>query len=94
VTVPATFSLVLTISAALLGLRRKLCLVCSRRAVVTAIWRRFSFSKALPRRPSIYGVVDIVEAFRRSAWLDGAWAFVALGVCLFPVFGDKDTCSL
>jgi hypothetical protein len=41
VVVPATFFMVLAIIVALLGLRRKLCLDCSRR-VVAAIRRRFS----------------------------------------------------
>lgn len=73
----------LEIVTALLGLRRKLCLDCSRRAVTT-FRRRFSL---LSRRPSIWVFVGNVEAFRHSAWLGGAWVFVALGVCLPPVFG-------
>jgi hypothetical protein len=73
----------LEIFTALLGLRRKLCLDCSRRAATT-FRRRFSL---LSRRPSIWVFVGNVEAFRHSAWLGGAWVFVALDVCLPPVFG-------
>jgi hypothetical protein len=65
VVVPAGFSLVLVISIALLGLRRKLFLVGSRR-VATAFRRHFSFLKVLPRRPSVCMVVSGMEAFRRS----------------------------
>jgi hypothetical protein len=53
----------------------------------------FFFLKALPRRPPVCVVVSVVEAFRHSAWLGGAWAFVALGVYLLPMFGDVDHCS-
>jgi hypothetical protein len=70
--VPTTFSMVLAIIVALLGLRRKLCLDCSRRAATT-IRLRFSFLKALSRRPSICVIVGKVEAFRHSALLGGVW---------------------
>jgi hypothetical protein len=53
--VPAAFSIVLAITTALLGLRRKLCLDCYGRAA--AIQRHFSFLKALSRRSSICVVV-------------------------------------
>ncbi|KAL5663463.1 hypothetical protein ACJX0J_023571, partial [Zea mays] len=59
------------------GLRRKLCLVCTRRAA-TAFRRRFSFLKARPRRPLVCVFVGVVEALRHSAWLGGVGTFVAL----------------
>jgi hypothetical protein len=89
---PSAFFLVLAIYTALLGLRRKLCLVCTRRATTT-FRRRFSFLKARPRRPPVCVFVRVVEALRHSAWLDGVRAFVALGVCSLPEFGVVDLCS-
>ncbi|AQK73284.1 Homeodomain-like superfamily protein [Zea mays] len=103
----SAFFLVLAIYTALLGLQRKLCLVCTRRAATT-FRRRFSFLKVRPRRPAVCVFVRVVEALRRSAWLNGvrvvealrhsAWldgvrAFVALGVCSLPEFDVVDLCS-
>jgi hypothetical protein len=76
---PSAFFLVLAINAAMLGLRRKLCLVCSRWAAA-AVRRLFSFLKAQPKRPPNCVVVGVVEVFRHFAWLDGVWAFVAIVV--------------
>jgi hypothetical protein len=89
---PSAFSLVLAIYAALLGLRRKLCLVGTRWAA-TAFRYRFSFLKARPRRPPVCVFVGVVEALRHFAWLGGVGATVALGVCLLPEFGVVDLCS-
>jgi hypothetical protein len=74
------------------GLRRKLCLVGTRRAATT-FRCRFSFLKARPRRPLVYVFVGVVEALCHSAWLGGVEAIVALGVCLLPEFGVVDLCS-
>lgn len=54
--------------------------------MAAAVRRRFSFLKARPRRPSDCVVVGVVEAFRRSAWLGGVWAFVVIGVYLLLKF--------
>jgi hypothetical protein len=89
---PSAFSLVLAIYAALLGLRRKLCLVGTRRAAM-AFRRRFSFLKAWPRRPPVCVFIGVVEAFHHSAWLNGVRVIVALGICLLPEFGVVDLCS-
>jgi hypothetical protein len=89
---PSTFSLVLAINAALLGLRRKLCLVGTRRAAA-AVRRRFSFLKVWHRRPPVCVFVGVVKALRHSTWLGGVRAIVALGVCLLPEFGVVDLCS-
>jgi hypothetical protein len=83
---PAASSTVLAITAALLGLRRKLCLDCSRRVAATALQRHFSL-KALSRSPSTWVVVGNAEAFRHFAWLGGVWVFVAPGIYLPPVLG-------
>jgi hypothetical protein len=74
------------------GLRRKLCLVGTRRAATT-FRRRFSFLKARPRRPLVCVFVGVVEALCHSAWLGGGEAIVAFGVCLLPEFGVVNLCS-
>jgi hypothetical protein len=74
------------------GLRRKLCLVGTRRAATT-FRLRFSFLKAQPRRPLVCVFVGVVEALCHSAWLGGVGAIVALGVCFLPEFGVVDLCS-
>jgi hypothetical protein len=74
------------------GLRRKLCLVGTRRAATT-FRCRLSFLKARPRRPLVCVFVGVVEALCHSAWLGGVGVIVALGVCLLPKFGVVDLCS-
>jgi hypothetical protein len=92
---PCSPLMALAITTALLGLWRELCLDSSRWAEAAAWFRRlFSFLKALSRRPSVCVVVYIVVAFRHSAWLGGAWAFVASGVCLLPGLSAKASSSL
>lgn len=78
---PCSPLMALGIATALLDLWRELCLDSSRWAAAAWFRLRFSFLKALYRRPSVCVVIDIVEAFHHSAWLGGAWAFVAPGVC-------------
>jgi hypothetical protein len=73
------------IAALLVFGRNSAWIVLDGRRVV--IRRRFSLLKALSRRPSICVVVDNMLVFCHSAWLGGAWAFIALGVCLLPVLG-------
>jgi hypothetical protein len=45
------------------------------------------------RRSAWLNGVRVVEALRHSAWLDGVRAFVALGVCSLPEFDVVDLCS-
>lgn len=75
------------------NLRRKLCLVCTRRAA-TAIQRRFSFLKAPSRRSSVCVVAGQrggLSSLRLARW---CWVFVAPDVCFLPVLGALAPSSL